>query len=59
MWADLVVFDEQAITENATFEQPRQLASGFSYVAVNGTLVLDGGQHTGATPGRAVRMRHR
>ncbi|MGE3272817.1 MAG: amidohydrolase family protein [Chloroflexota bacterium] len=57
MWADLVVFDEQTVTEHATFEQPRQLASGFSYVAVNGTLVLDNGSHTGATPGRAVRLR--
>lgn len=57
MWADLVVFDEQTVRENATFEQPRQLASGFSYVAVNGTLVLDTGEHTGQTPGRAVRMR--
>jgi N-acyl-D-amino-acid deacylase len=57
MWADIVVFDEQAVTERATFAEPRQLASGFSYVAVNGSLVLDGGQHTGATPGRAVRHR--
>jgi hypothetical protein len=34
-----------------------QLATGVSYVAVNGTLVLDGGRHTGATPGRALRLR--
>lgn len=58
MWADLVVFDERAVTEHATFEQPRQLASGFSYVAVNGTLVLDGGRHTGATPGVGVRSQN-
>ena len=57
LWADLVVFDERAVTERATFEQPRQLASGFSYVAVNGTLVLDNGRHTGATSGRALRLR--
>jgi N-acyl-D-amino-acid deacylase len=55
-WADLVVFDEKTVTENATFEAPRTLASGFSYVAVNGTLVLDQCSHTGATPGRAVRL---
>jgi predicted dehydrogenase len=41
--------------ENATAAEPRRLASGFSYVAVNGTLVLDQGQHTGATPGQALR----
>jgi N-acyl-D-aspartate/D-glutamate deacylase len=57
MWADVVVFDEQAITENATYAEPTQLASGVSYLTVNGTLVLDHGRHTGATPGRALRHR--
>jgi N-acyl-D-aspartate/D-glutamate deacylase len=57
MWADIVVFDEQAITENATYAEPLQLATGVSYVAVNGTLVVDNGRHTGATPGRALRHR--
>ena len=28
---------------------------GIDYVMVNGTLVVDGGAHTGATPGRALR----
>lgn len=54
--ADLVVFDEGAVAERATFERPRQLADGFSYVAVNGTLVLDSGRHNGETPGRALRL---
>ena len=57
MWADIVVFDERTVAEHATYAEPRQLARGFSYVAVNGTLVLDQGQHTGATPGRALRLR--
>jgi len=57
MWADVVVFDERTVTEHATYAEPTRLASGFSYVAVNGTLVLDGGRHTGATPGRALRLR--
>ena len=39
----------------ATYEEPRLLAQGFEYVAVNGELVLDGGAHTGATPGRPLR----
>jgi N-acyl-D-amino-acid deacylase len=55
MRADLGVFDERTVMENATAEEPRRLASGFSHVAVNGTLVLDEGQHTGATPGHALR----
>jgi N-acyl-D-amino-acid deacylase len=57
MWADVVVFDEQTITENATYAEPMRLASGVSYVAINGILVLDNGRHTGATPGRALRHR--
>lgn len=58
MRADLVAFDERTVTENATSDEPRRLASGFSHVAVNGTLVLDDGRHTGATPGHALRHRH-
>ena len=55
MWADVVVFDERTITEHATYAEPMQLATGLSYLTVNGTLVLDQGRHTGATPGRALR----
>jgi N-acyl-D-amino-acid deacylase len=57
LWADVVVFDERTLTDNATYEEPRRVASGVSYVAVNGTLVIDEGRHTGATPGRALRHR--
>ena len=34
---------------------PRQFPDGIEYVAVNGELVVDGGVHTGALPGRALR----
>lgn len=53
--ADLAVFDPATVAERATWEQPRQLAAGFSEVTVNGQLVLDGGRHTGALAGRALR----
>jgi N-acyl-D-amino-acid deacylase len=49
------VFDPDAIADHATFEQPHQLAHGVEHVLVNGTLVLEEGEHTGATPGRVVR----
>ena len=55
MAADITVFDPAAVRDVATYEDPRRLAEGFEYVAVNGELVLDGGVHTGATPGRAAR----
>ncbi len=54
-FADVVVFDPATITDHATFQQPHQYATGMEYVFVNGTAVLSGGEHTGATPGRFVK----
>lgn len=53
-FADIVVFDPRTIVDRATFEEPHQLAVGVEHVFVNGTQVLRGGEHTGATPGRFV-----
>ena len=54
-FADLVVFDPERIADHATFEDPRQYATGVRDVFVNGVQVLREGEHTGATPGRVVR----
>lgn len=54
-FADVVVFDPATIQDNATFEEPHQLASGVRHVWVNGGQVLKDGEHTGAMPGRVVR----
>ncbi|MFL6743765.1 MAG: amidohydrolase family protein [Sphingomicrobium sp.] len=54
-YADLVVFDPARIQDHATFEKPKQLATGVDDVFVNGVQVLRGGKHTGAKPGRFVR----
>jgi len=53
--ADLVVFDPVRVRSNATYEQPRRYPAGIDYVVVNGQMVVDGGRHTGALPGRALR----
>jgi len=55
MYADITVFDPATIIDRATFEQPSQLATGVSYVFVNGVPVVDNGQPTVALPGRALR----
>ncbi len=55
MYADVVVFDPDRIRDHATFAEPHQLAEGMVHVWVNGTAVLQDGEHTGATPGRVVR----
>jgi N-acyl-D-amino-acid deacylase len=53
--ADLVMFDENAVTDKATFDKPHQYAEGFSIVVVNGQVVFDGSKMTGAMPGQALR----
>ncbi len=54
-YADVVVFDPEAIQDHATFVEPHQYATGMVHVFVNGEQVLEDGEHTGATPGRVVR----
>ena len=51
MWADVTVFDLATVIDNSVWEKPHQYASGIEYVFVNGVLVLQKGQHTGARPG--------
>ena len=53
--ADVVVFDAVRVRANATHDEPRQFPDGIEHVIVNGQLVVDGGRHTGALPGRALR----
>ncbi len=53
--ADIVVFDPAAVKDEATFTVPHRFASGIPYVIVNGSVVVDGGEHTGALPGRALK----
>jgi N-acyl-D-amino-acid deacylase len=54
-FADVVVFDPERIQDHATYDEPHQYATGVQHVAVNGTLVLRDGEHTGALTGRVVR----
>jgi N-acyl-D-amino-acid deacylase len=53
-FADVVVFDPATIADRATYESPHQYAVGVRHVFVNGVAVLADGEHTGATPGRAL-----
>ena len=55
MFADVVVFDPATIADRATYENPHQYAVGVRHVLVNGVPVLKDGEHTGATPGRALK----
>ncbi len=54
-FADLVLFDPNAIIDRGTFEDPNQYPDGIVRVFVNGTEVVRDGEHTGARPGQALR----
>ena len=53
-WADLVLFDAQIVADRATFTDPHQYPMGIPYVIVNGVIVVDQCQHTGALPGQML-----
>ena len=54
MMADVTIFDAKRVIDNATYEKPHQYATGVKHVFVNGVQVIKDGEHTGATPGRAL-----
>jgi len=54
-YADLALFDARTIADHATFDSPKEYATGMQHVFVNGVQVLQQGEHTGALPGRVVR----
>jgi N-acyl-D-amino-acid deacylase len=53
--ADLAVFDPVTVSDRSTYAAGRNEAMGVDHVIVNGTLALENGETTGATPGRALR----
>lgn len=55
-FADLVVFDPATVADRATFTDPHQYPVGIEVVLVNGEVVIRDGEHTGALPGRPLRV---
>lgn len=56
MYADMVVFDIRTIKNKATWAEPRQYPEGIDKVLVNGSMVTDRNQHTGALKGKVLRL---
>ena len=54
-YADLIVFQPEAVKDEATYEQPELLASGMHYVIVNGKIAVEKGNFTGLLAGRTLR----
>ena len=54
-YADIVIFDKDKIIDYSTFSNSHQFSTGVVHVFVNGTQVLEDGEHTGALPGRFIK----
>ena len=52
--ADIVVFDPNTVTDNATYELPHAYSTGFEWVLVNGVPVIENTKHIGSRPGQIV-----
>jgi N-acyl-D-aspartate/D-glutamate deacylase len=53
--ADITTFDPATIIDRATYDDPHRYPRGIGTVVVNGVVVVDTGEHTGALPGRVLR----
>ena len=53
--ADAVLFDPLTFGDAATYDHPQRFPEGLLATIVNGEVVIDGGKHTGAKPGRFYR----
>jgi dihydroorotase/N-acyl-D-amino-acid deacylase len=59
MAADITIFNPKTVADKATFQDPLLYPIGIPYVIVNGEVVIDQGQHTGAKPGHVLYGRGR
>jgi N-acyl-D-aspartate/D-glutamate deacylase len=53
-WADVTIFDYDAIEDKATYEKPMEFPTGIEWVLVNGVVTIDHGRHTGAKAGKVL-----
>ena len=52
--ADIVMMDLDRLEDGSTLEDPIKYVEGVDLVMVNGVVVVEDGEHTGARPGRAL-----
>ncbi|WP_368411905.1 amidohydrolase family protein [Haladaptatus halobius] len=53
--ADLTVFDPETIQQTGNFLDPANYPAGIEHVLVNGTFVVEDGEHTETRPGEVIR----
>ncbi len=54
-YADLVLFNPETVTDQATIQSPQSVSTGIEHVWVNGSPVYRSGKTTGDFPGRVIR----
>ena len=54
MFADIVIFDEATVKDNASFEKPHAYSTGFTYIIVNGKITVDNAIHNGTRNGTSL-----
>jgi N-acyl-D-aspartate/D-glutamate deacylase len=53
-WADVTIFDLEALQDKATYDDPMAFPTGIEYVLVNGIVTIDHDKHTGAKAGKVL-----
>lgn len=56
--SDLLIFDPEAIQDEATFEHPHELAEGFDWIMLNGTVVRENGAFAKKRAGSVLRKKN-
>jgi N-acyl-D-aspartate/D-glutamate deacylase len=54
-FADVVVFDPEAIEDVATYQEPRRHPAGIDWVLINGRVAVEGGTQREVRAGRVLR----
>ena len=56
-WADVVVFNPETVKSRCSYKNDArpEYPEGIPYVIVNGQLIIDDSEHTGALPGKVLR----
>jgi len=55
MKADVTIFNSDKVLDKSSYTEPHQYPEGIEYVLVNGKVVIERGEHTGALAGKALR----
>ncbi len=55
-YADITIFDFNSISDIVDPLEPRHYPKGIHYVIIDSVIVVDNGKHTGAKPGRVLKL---